>query len=199
MSPRRTTWVSRAPRFLAVAATSDSNSRKASGLTFRATRSSVRWRSLITTSMQTALPSYEVVPNRPARRPGVGRGTSHHTGMNKYLVRAGQKIDLDHFDPDDTSLIPGGKSEAKERLTGIVDRLAEIQEVLFAGHQQKLLIVLQGMDTSGKDGAIRRVMRGFNPQGTRVVSFRKPSEEELDHDFLWRVHTKVPAKGEVVI
>jgi polyphosphate kinase 2 (PPK2 family) len=119
--------------------------------------------------------------------------------MNKYLVRAGQKIDLDHFDPDDTSLIPGGKSEAKERLTGIVDRLAEIQEVLFAGHQQKLLIVLQGMDTSGKDGAIRHVMRGFNPQGTRVVSFRKPSEEELDHDFLWRVHTKVPAKGEVVI
>ena len=119
--------------------------------------------------------------------------------MNKYLVRAGQKIDLDEVDPDDTNLIPGGKSEAKERLSGIVDRLAEIQEVLFAGHQQKLLIVLQGMDTSGKDGAIRHVMRGFNPQGTRVVSFRKPSEEELDHDFLWRVHTKVPAKGEVVI
>ena len=119
--------------------------------------------------------------------------------MNKYLVRGGQKIDLDEVDPDDTSLVPGGKSEAKERLTGIVDRLAEIQEVLFAGHQQKLLIVLQGMDTSGKDGAIRHVMRGFNPQGTRVVSFRKPSEEELDHDFLWRVHTKVPAKGEVVI
>ncbi|MFL5490198.1 MAG: PPK2 family polyphosphate kinase, partial [Gemmatimonadales bacterium] len=58
---------------------------------------------------------------------------------------------------------------------------------------------LQGMDTSGKDGAIRHVMRGFNPQGTRVVSFRKPSEEELEHDFLWRVHAKVPARGEAVV
>jgi PPK2 family polyphosphate:nucleotide phosphotransferase len=119
--------------------------------------------------------------------------------MNKYLVREGQKVDLADFDPDDTSLLPGGKTEAKERLAAIVDRLAEIQELLFAGHQRKLLIVLQGMDTSGKDGTIRHVMLGFNPQGTRVVSFRKPSEEELDHDFLWRVHAKVPAKGETVV
>jgi PPK2 family polyphosphate:nucleotide phosphotransferase len=119
--------------------------------------------------------------------------------VNKYLVREGQKIDLDDFDPDDTSLVPGGKAEAKERLAGIVERLAEIQELLFAGRQRKLLIVLQGMDTSGKDGTIRHVMRGFNPQGTRVVSFRAPSEEELEHDFLWRVHAKVPAKGETVV
>ncbi|MBA3759409.1 MAG: polyphosphate kinase 2 family protein [Gemmatimonadales bacterium] len=119
--------------------------------------------------------------------------------MNQYLVRTGQKVDLDDFDPDDTSLVPGGKPEAKERLAAIVERLARIQELLFAGHKRKLLIVLQGMDTSGKDGTIRHVMRGFNPQGTRVVSFRKPSEEELDHDFLWRVHAKVPAKGETVV
>ena len=119
--------------------------------------------------------------------------------MNKYLVREGQKIDLDAFDPDDTSLAPGGKAEAKAQLAAIVERLAEIQELLFAGHQRKLLIVLQGMDTSGKDGTIRHVMRGFNPQGTRVVSFRAPSEEELEHDFLWRVHAKVPAKGETVV
>ena len=119
--------------------------------------------------------------------------------MNKYLVREGQKIDLDAFDPDDTSLLPGGKAEAKEELAAITARLAEIQELLFAGHERKLLIVLQGMDTSGKDGTIRRVMRGFNPQGTRVVSFRKPSEEELEHDFLWRVHARVPAKGETVV
>jgi PPK2 family polyphosphate:nucleotide phosphotransferase len=119
--------------------------------------------------------------------------------MNKYLVREGQKIDLEDFDPDDTSSLPGGKAEAKLQLAAIVERLAEAQELLFAGHERKLLIVLQGMDTSGKDGTIRHVMRGFNPQGTRVVSFRKPSEEELDHDFLWRVHAKVPARGEAVV
>jgi PPK2 family polyphosphate:nucleotide phosphotransferase len=119
--------------------------------------------------------------------------------MNKYLVREGQKIDLEDFDPDDTSLLPGGKAEAKLQLAAIVERLAEIQELLFAGHQRKLLIVLQGMDTSGKDGTIRHVMRGFNTQGTRVVSFRAPSEEELEHDFLWRVHAKVPVKGETVV
>jgi len=119
--------------------------------------------------------------------------------MNQYLVREGQKLDLDDFDPDDTSLLKKGKNEAEAELPKILEQLAEAQELLFAGHQYKLLVVLQGMDTSGKDGAIRHVMRGFNPQGTRVVSFRKPSEEELDHDFLWRVHAKVPARGEAVV
>ena len=119
--------------------------------------------------------------------------------MKRYRVQPGQKVDLDSFDPDDTSLVPGGKQEARERLEAILGRLAEGQELLYAGHERKLLIVLQGMDTSGKDGAIRHAMRGFNPQGVRVVSFKKPSEEELDHDFLWRVHAKVPARGETVV
>jgi PPK2 family polyphosphate:nucleotide phosphotransferase len=118
--------------------------------------------------------------------------------MTKYLVRQGYKIDLDDLDPDDTSWLPGGKQEAKIQLAAVVERLGEIQELIFAGHERKLLIVLQGMDTSGKDGTIRHVMRSFNPQGTRVISFKKPSEEELDHDFLWRVHAKVPAKSETV-
>jgi PPK2 family polyphosphate:nucleotide phosphotransferase len=119
--------------------------------------------------------------------------------MKRYLVRPGQRVDLDDFDPGDTSRAPGGKGEAKLQLAAIVERLSEIQEMLFAEHDRKLLIVLQGMDTSGKDGTIRHVMRGFNPQGTQVVSSRKPSEEELEHDFLWRVHAKVPAKGETVV
>jgi PPK2 family polyphosphate:nucleotide phosphotransferase len=117
--------------------------------------------------------------------------------MKRYRVREGQQLDLDRFDPDDTSLVKGGKEEAREQLPAILEHLEDAQERIFAGHDRKLLVVLQGMDTSGKDGTIRHVMRGFNPQGTRVVSFRKPSEEELDHDFLWRVHAKVPARGEV--
>ena len=129
------------------------------------------------------------------KRTGVRRGNL----INRYLVRDGQKLDLDEFDPGDATLLAKGKQEAQAELPRIVEQLAEAQELLFAGHEHKLLIVLQGMDTSGKDGTIRHVMRGFNPQGTRVVSFRKPSEEELDHDFLWRVHAKVPARGEAVV
>jgi PPK2 family polyphosphate:nucleotide phosphotransferase len=119
--------------------------------------------------------------------------------MKQYLVREGQELDLDDFDPDDTSLLTRGKAEAEEQLPHILERLTLTQELLFASREHKLLVVLQGMDTSGKDGTIRHVMRGFNPQGTRVVSFRKPSEEELDHDFLWRVHARVPARGEAVV
>jgi PPK2 family polyphosphate:nucleotide phosphotransferase len=119
--------------------------------------------------------------------------------MKRYRVRAGQQLDLHRFDPDDTSLLKGGREEAREQLPAILERLDEAQERLFAGHERRLLVVLQGMDTSGKDGTIRHVMRGFNPQSTRVVSFRKPSEDELDHDFLWRVHAKVPARGEVAV
>jgi PPK2 family polyphosphate:nucleotide phosphotransferase len=116
-----------------------------------------------------------------------------------YLVRPGTKVDLKKIDPDDVHLAAGGKAKAKEKSAAIQERLRELQELLFAGHERKLLVVLQGMDTSGKDGTIRHVMGGFNPQGTRVASFGKPTTEELDHDYLWRVHRQVPAKGEVVV
>jgi PPK2 family polyphosphate:nucleotide phosphotransferase len=119
--------------------------------------------------------------------------------MDKYRVRPNDTVDLDDYDPDDTRLLPGGKPEAQEKNTRLQERLAKLQELLFAGHQRKLLIVLQGMDTSGKDGTIRHVMGAFNASGTRVASFRKPSDEELDHDYLWRVHQQVPARGEVVV
>jgi PPK2 family polyphosphate:nucleotide phosphotransferase len=120
-------------------------------------------------------------------------------GMHKYLVAPGQKVDLADVDPDDVQLAPDGKIEAKEQSVAIQRRLAELQELLYACHDRKLLIVLQGMDTSGKDGTIRHVMGGFNPVGTRVVSFKKPTSDDLDHDYLWRVHRQVPAKGEVVV
>lgn len=119
--------------------------------------------------------------------------------MNKYRVRPGQRVDLDDYDPDDTHLVPGGKNEARDKNSAIQARLADQQELLYAGHEWKLLIVLQGMDTSGKDGTIRHVMGGFNPSGTRVASFRKPTIDELDHDYLWRVHRQLPGKGEVVV
>jgi PPK2 family polyphosphate:nucleotide phosphotransferase len=125
-------------------------------------------------------------------------GTTSY-GMNKYLVRPGRKVDLADLDPDDVHLAPGEKPQVKARSAAIKERLAELQELLYAGHERKLLIVLQGMDTSGKDGTIRHVMGGFNPVGTRVVSFKKPSSDELDHDYLWRAHRQVPGKGEVVV
>jgi PPK2 family polyphosphate:nucleotide phosphotransferase len=119
--------------------------------------------------------------------------------MKKYLVRPDHGISLSDYDPEDTSLVPGGKDEAKKKSSPTQTRLAELQELLYAGHLRKLLIVLQGMDTSGKDGVIRHVMGGFNPVGTRIVSFKKPSLEEVDHDYLWRVHRQVPGKGEAVV
>lgn len=118
--------------------------------------------------------------------------------MNEYRVRLNQKLRLRDYDPDDVHLAPG-KAEAKEQGPAMQARLAELQELVYAGHEHKVLVLLQGMDASGKDGTIRHVMGGFNPQGVRVVSFKKPDTIELDHDYLWRVHQQVPAKGEIAV
>src|SRR5207302_204457 len=82
-------------------------------------------------------------------------------------------------------------------LAQAIDRLDELQYVMYADHRHALLVVLQGMDAAGKDGTIRHVMAGFNPQGCRVTAFKRPSAEEADHDFLWRIHRAVPAKGDI--
>lgn len=104
---------------------------------------------------------------------------------------------LDDFDPDDT------RGRTREEAESVVDRnhdrLFRLQSALAAENRRALLIVLQGMDTSGKDGVIRHVMRGVNPQGCDVHSFKAPTEEERDHDFLWRIHRAVPAKGDIGI
>ncbi len=119
--------------------------------------------------------------------------------LKRYLVEPGKKVKLSEWDPNDTSEFKGSKEQGRIEIERLNHRLEELQELLYAEHNHKLLIVLQGMDTSGKDGAIRHVFEGVNPQGTRVTNFKEPSKEELDHDYLWRVHKEVPAKGELVI
>ncbi len=110
-----------------------------------------------------------------------------------------KSIRIRDLDPDDTSACPGDKERTIAASAKLQARIGELQELLYAGHQHKLLVILQGMDTSGKDGAVRHVMSEVSLQGVRVVSFKKPTEVELDHDYLWRVHREVPAAGEIVV
>jgi PPK2 family polyphosphate:nucleotide phosphotransferase len=119
--------------------------------------------------------------------------------MKRYRVKPGGTIDLSKLDAGSTDAFEGSKKDAEERLLELNDRLEVLQEALWAENKHKVLVVLQGMDTSGKDGTIRHVFEGVNPLGVRVAAFKAPSEEELDHDFLWRVHPKVPGRGEMVI
>ena len=119
--------------------------------------------------------------------------------MKHYKIKPGAKIDLGKLEADDDSAIRETKDEGKAELEDTSRRLEELQELLFAEHLHKVLIVLQGMDTSGKDGVIRHVFEGVNPQGVGVASFKEPSTTELDHDYLWRVHQEVPRRGEMVI
>jgi PPK2 family polyphosphate:nucleotide phosphotransferase len=118
--------------------------------------------------------------------------------MKRFRVKpGGKKIDLSEFDPGST---PGfNHKEGAARLLELNQRLEVLQESLWAEHKRKVLVVLQGMDTSGKDGTIRHVFEGVNPLGVRVAAFKAPTEEELDHDFLWRIHPKVPGRGEIAI
>ena len=119
--------------------------------------------------------------------------------MKRYRVKPGAKIDLGKIDAGSTAAFKGSKKKADERLLELTRKLEKLQEALWAEHRHKVLIVLQGMDTSGKDGTISHVFEGVNPQGVQVASFKTPMQAELDHDFLWRVHPKVPGKGEIVI
>jgi PPK2 family polyphosphate:nucleotide phosphotransferase len=115
-----------------------------------------------------------------------------------FRVRAGG-LDLAEVDPAGTPVGPAAKAEAAQRLEGIGVRLDELQEALFAeglgGGRRRVLLVLQGMDTSGKGGTIRHVAGLVNPQGLHVVSFKKPTRAELRHHFLWRVRRQVPEPG----
>jgi len=91
------------------------------------------------------------------------------------------------------------KQETKEKMEGILADLGELQNLLYAEAKHSLLIILQGMDASGKDGVIRNVFSNFNPQGITVKSYKVPTAEELSHDFLWRIHLHAPAKGMIQV
>jgi len=119
--------------------------------------------------------------------------------MDKKLVAPGSKVRLSDCDPDDTSGVKGGKEEAAVSMAALTKKLDALQEALYAEHQRKVLVILQAMDTAGKDGTIRRVFEGVNPQGVRVASFKEPTAPELDHDYLWRAHREVPGRGELAI
>lgn len=124
--------------------------------------------------------------------------------IRKCRVIPGKKVDLKRFGTgweQDEELKAAGKETIREQARKILEQnrrdLDVSQELLWASDTYSVLIILQGMDTSGKDGIIKHVMSGVNPQGCRVASFKVPSEEELDHDFLWRYWRHLPARGEI--
>lgn len=119
--------------------------------------------------------------------------------MKKYLITPNKKVKLSEYDPDDHSEFEVDKEEAKSYLPELNRRIETLQEMLYAENKHKILIVLQAMDTGGKDGTIRYVFDGVNPQGVRVANFKVPTDEEMAHDYLWRVHKQTPRRGEIVI
>jgi len=115
------------------------------------------------------------------------------------LIEPGRSVDLRAFDPRDKAGFDGHKRDGRAALEPLNDRLEELQELLYAEGKHRVLVVLQATDTGGKDGTIRRVFDGVNPQGVKVASFKRPTDAELAHDYLWRVHPHVPGNGELVI
>ena len=118
--------------------------------------------------------------------------------FQRFRVTPGEKVKLHRYDPGET---PQGvdKDEGDGLLASVLQDLGKLQYRLYAERRQGLLVALQGIDGSGKDGTIRHVMTGMNPAGCVVTSFKEPTKLELDHDFLWRVHPHAPAKGDVAV
>ncbi|MBK7875110.1 MAG: polyphosphate kinase 2 family protein [Planctomycetes bacterium] len=114
---------------------------------------------------------------------------------HRFRVDDGAKFRLKDWDPADEAGL--AKDEAQALLGGLGERMAELQDQLYAQDRWSVLLVFQAMDAAGKDGAIRHVLSGLNPQGCQVHSFKAPSDEELDHDFLWRCATRLPERGRI--
>jgi PPK2 family polyphosphate:nucleotide phosphotransferase len=119
-------------------------------------------------------------------------------GVLKFRVGEGEKFRLKDHDPADTGKF-GSKEDGKTRLTQGIARLRELQDRLYAQDRWAVLLIFQAMDAAGKDSTIEHVMSGVNPQGTQVFSFKSPSAEELDHDFMWRTNRCLPERGRIGI
>jgi PPK2 family polyphosphate:nucleotide phosphotransferase len=117
----------------------------------------------------------------------------------RWMVPAGEQVQLDGIDPASRDGAPGDKEATEAALPELRTRLAELQDRLWAEEQRALLVVLQAMDGGGKDGTIRHVFKGLAPQATHVTAFKAPTELELAHDFLWRIHMQTPGHGEIGI
>jgi PPK2 family polyphosphate:nucleotide phosphotransferase len=116
-----------------------------------------------------------------------------------YRVPAGTEVRLADWPTADDRLFPGGKTEGEGALGALNERLADLQQMLYASSSHRMLVVLQGMDTSGKDGTIKHVFKSINPLGVSVANFKRPSDTELAHDYLWRVHAHTPPQGHITI
>ena len=119
--------------------------------------------------------------------------------VNPFKVEKGRPFRLKQVDPADTLSLSLDRDTAADLLKEGVARLAELQERLYAERRWALLVIFQAMDAAGKDSAIKHVMSGVNPQGCRVYSFRRPSEEEVDHDYMWRCMARLPERGHIGI
>ena len=118
--------------------------------------------------------------------------------IEKFLAQPGEKINLSKISTDDTQKF-ADKSEANKILDENIEKMQELQNRLYASDKYSLLLIFQAMDAAGKDSTIKHVMSGLNPQGTQVFSFKKPSEEELDHGYLWRISKALPERGRIGI
>jgi PPK2 family polyphosphate:nucleotide phosphotransferase len=120
--------------------------------------------------------------------------------MERYWVKPGNRVDLSKIDSGEKTLFAGAnKLEFEPQFKQLQDQLQDLQKILYSQNKHRILVVMQAMDTGGKDGCIKHVFSHIDPQGIHVRSFKKPSEEELSYDFLWRVHSKVPHRGQLVI
>jgi len=128
----------------------------------------------------------------------MGKGADVTNFSKELRLKPGKKVDLSKLDPEET--LGWEKNGAmKKALEKAVQRLDDLQYLMYAEDKRALLIVFQALDAGGKDGTIRHVMSGVNPQGCRVTPFKTPSSEEAAHDFLWRVHKAVPPRGQIGI
>ncbi|AFC27496.1 hypothetical protein PM3016_529 [Paenibacillus mucilaginosus 3016] len=114
--------------------------------------------------------------------------------LNRFRLHQSEEVDLSSFDPEETGGIES-KDQIRAEYEDLQERLKELQDKLYAGKSHAVLIIFQGMDCSGKDGVIKKVLANLNPQGFRAESFKKPTADEAAHDFLWRTHKVMPAKG----